>query len=114
MPGMLPCVPVYGSIKNVTPGGSDYIAHRMCSLARREDIPLRFQFHYLEYQKPKYKHFEKWHMTIAKLQSLENMRNQAIFFKKRYSLDTINSVLAERNIYLYVCNLHDLDPYFYD
>ena len=106
--------PVYRGIKNVTPGGDEYIAHRMVSLARREGIPLKFPFHYLEYQKPKYKHFDKWHMVIVKLQALENMRNQAIFFKKRYSLDTVNSIFEEKNQYLYVCTLQALDRYFYD
>lgn len=108
-------IPIYRSIKNVTTGGYKYIAHKMSVLAKREGIELkRGPFCYLEYSKPRYKHFEKWHMAITKLQALENMRNQAIFFRKRWSLDVINSVLKGENIYLYVCDLYDLDKYFYD
>lgn len=108
-------IPIYRSIKNVTPGGYKYIAHKMSVLAQHEGIELkRGPFCYLEYSKPKYKHFEKWHMAITKLQALENMRNQAIFFRKRYPLDVIDSVLKEENVFLYVCNLYDLYEYFYD
>jgi len=53
-------------------------------------------------------------MTLLKLQALENMRNQAIFLNKRYSRRTIRSVLQEKNIFLYVCELYDLDKYFYN
>ena len=106
--------PVYDSIKNVSIGSYNYISYRMLGLVRRERIPIKFPFHYLEYEKPKYKQFDKWHMTITKLQALENMRNQAIFFGKKYSRATINSIFEERNLYLYVCDLYDLDLYFYD
>lgn len=108
-------LPVYRSIKNLTMGSGAYIVHRMVSLAKREEIPFkRFPFCYLDYEKPKYRHFEKWHMAVMKLQALENMRNQAIFFKKRYSLDTINSVLEGKNQYLYVLALYDVNRNFYN
>lgn len=105
----------YQSIKNVTPGGDIYIAHLMRSLARKEQIELRrIPFCYLEYRKPKYRHFKKWHTAIVKLQALENMRGQAIFFNKRYPLDVIRGVLKGENALLYVCTLQELDQYFYD
>ena len=105
----------YRSIKNVTPGGDLYIAHLMRSLARKEQIELqRVPFCYLEYRKPKYRHFKKWHTAIVKLQALENMRNQAIFFNKRYPLDVIRGVLKGENALLYVCALRELDQYFYN
>lgn len=108
-------LPVYQSIKNVSVGSCDYIEHRMKILAKREGIILKkFPFIYLEYEKPKRKHFEKWHMAITKLQALENMRFQAIFFKKRYSLEVINSVLNANNAYLYTLDLYDMDKYIYD
>ena len=111
------CYPgeLYRTIKNVTPGGDLYIAHLMRSLARKEQIELqRVPFCYLEYRKPKYRHFEKWHTAIVKLQALENMRNQAIFFNKRYPLDVIRGVLKGENALLYVCTLQELDQYFYN
>ena len=105
----------YRTIKNVTPGGDLYIAHLMRSLARKEQIELqRVPFCYLEYRKPKYRHFKKWHTAIVKLQALENMRNQAIFFNKRYLLDVIRGVLKGENALLYVCTLRELDQYFYN
>lgn len=105
----------YRTIKNVTPGGDLYIAHLMRSLARKEQIELqRVPFCYLEYRKPKYRHFKKWHTAIVKLQALENMRNQAIFFNKRYPLDVIRGVLKGENALLYVCTLQELDQYFYN
>lgn len=108
-------LPVYQSIKNVSVGSHTYIEHRMRSLARKEGITLkRFPFCYMEYEKPKYKHFEKWHMAITKLQAFENMRFQAIFLRKRYSLEVMNSILDERNIFLYTLDLHDMDRYIYD
>ena len=111
------CYPgeLYRTIKNVTPGGDLYIAHLMRSLARKEQIELqRVPFCYLEYRKPKYRHFKKWHTAIVKLQALENMRNQAIFFNKRYPLDVIRGVLKGENALLYVCTLQELDQYFYN
>lgn len=105
----------YRTIKNVTPGGDLYIAHLMRSLARKEQIELqRVPFCYLEYRKPKYRHFKKWHTAIVKLQALENMRGQAIFFNKRYSLDVIKGVLKGENALMYVCTLQELDQYFYN
>ena len=108
-------LPVYRGIKNVVMGGDDYISHRMMRFADKEGIQLkRFPFCYLDYEKPKYKHGERWCMTITKLQAFENMRNQAIFFRKRYSLPVINSILQERNAYLYALDLYDIYKYFYD
>lgn len=108
-------IPVYRSIKNVTPGGDIYIAHRMRSLARKEKIELQeIPFYYFEYQKPKYRQFKKWHTAIVKLQALENMRRQAFFFNKRYPSDVIRGVLKGENALLYVCTLQELDRYFYN
>ena len=99
----------------MTPSGDLYIAHLMRSLARKEQIELqRVPFCYLEYRKPKYRHFEKWHTDIVKLQALENIRNQAIFFNKRYPLDVIRGVLKGENALLYVCTLQELNQYFYN
>ena len=87
----------------------------MGSLARKEQIELqRVPFCYLEYRKPKYRHFKKWHTAIVKLQALKNMRNQAIFFNKRYPLDVIRGVLKGENALLYVRTLQELDQYFYN
>ncbi|MDY4404215.1 hypothetical protein [Blautia sp.] len=111
------CYPdsIYRNIKNVPVGSSSYLAHRMRSLAKKEGIIIkRFPFCYMEYEKPIYKHFEKWHMAITKLQAMENMRFQAIFLRKRYHHEVINSILEERNTFLFTLDLYDMDRYIYD
>lgn len=111
------CYPdlIYRRIKNVPVGSNSYLVHRMRSLARREGITLkRFPFYYMDYEKPKYKHFEKWHMAITKLQALENMRVQELSLRKRYSLEVINSIFEERNMFLFILDLYDMDRYIYD
>lgn len=108
-------LPIYRDIKNVSVGSSTYIKHRMQNLAKKEGIALkRLPFCYMEYEKPKYRHFEKWHMAITKLQALENMRFQAIFLRKRYSLKVINSIFEEKNFFLYTLELYDMDRYICD
>lgn len=107
--------PVYQNIKNVKQCGYKYIAHRMRKYAQANGIQLkRFPFRYLDYEKPKYKHLERWLDTITKFQALENMRKQSLFFNKNYSLDVINSIFKNENIYLYVCDLQELEVYRYD
>lgn len=108
-------LPVYRGIKNVTPGGYDYIQYRMHRLANNEEIRIkRMPFCYLEYLKPKYKHYDKWEWALKRLQALENMRNQAIFFQKVWKKEVVRSVLEGTNTFLYACNLYELDKYFYD
>lgn len=108
-------VPVYRRIKNVTQGSYKYIGYRMKRFAEMNGIIIkRFPFSYLDYEKPKYKHYEKWIDVIIKLQALENMRKQAHIFGVKYKPEVINSVFKGENIYLYVCELYDLEKYSYD
>lgn len=111
------CYPssVYAGIKNVTKCGYEYIAYRMRNYAKTNGIYLkRFPFCYMDYEKPKFKHIDKWCDMLMKLQALENMRGQAIFLKRRYPIDVINSIFRDENMLLYVCNLYDLNKFFYD
>lgn len=107
--------PVYRGIKNVTPGGYKYIGYRMRKFAAANGIAIKkFPFDYLEYERPKYKHKEKWEEQLKILQALENMRIQSHEKKFYYSVETVNSVLKYKNLYLYASNLEDLAIYAYD
>ena len=104
----------YYDITHRTKNGYMSLSYRMEQLAEKYDIDIKLPFCYMDYPKPKYKHSERWCEILSKLQALENMRNQAIFFNKRYSTKVIQSVLQGKNILLYVCELYDLHKYFYD
>jgi len=110
------CTPirVYKGATDTTKNGYMNLSYRMRRLAEKNDLDIQFPFCYMNHPKPKRKHEERWCDLLAKLQALANMRNQAIFFNKRYSTEVIQSVLRARNVYLYVCDLYDLYKYFYD
>lgn len=110
------CLPysIYSGLTHSTEGGKNYIRYIMERVAMKNGIVLKVPFYYGNYPKPRGKNEDKWIMTLSKLQALENMRNQAIFLNKRYSRRTIKSVLQEKNIFLYVCELYDIDRYFYN
>ena len=110
------CLPysIYTGLTHTTEGGKKFIRYIMERLAVKNGIVLKLPFYYGDYPRPRRKNEDGWVMTLLKLQALENMRNQAIFLNKRYSRRTIRSVLQEKNIFLYVCELYDLDKYFYD
>ena len=104
----------YYSITHTTKNGYENLSYRMRGFAKKHDIDLKFPFFYMDYPKPKWKHEERWCEILAILQALENMRNQAIFFNKRYKTIVIQSVLQGKNMFLYACELYDLYKYFYD
>ncbi|WP_312427106.1 hypothetical protein [Lacrimispora sp.] len=110
------CLPysIYRGLTHTTKGGHKYIKYRMQRLAAKNGIILKGPFHYANYPKPNGKNDDAWEMVLKKIQALENMRNQALSFNKRYSEKTIRSVLQERNILLYVFDLYDIDRYFYN
>lgn len=110
------CLPysIYRGLTHSTKGGSKYIKYRMQRLAANNRIILKGPFHYDNYPKPKGKNADEWEMILKKLQALENMRNQAIFLNKRYSDQTMRSVLQGNNALLYELWLYDLDRYFYN
>lgn len=68
-------------------------------------------FYNVIWQRPKYMIYKKWEERLIKLQILENMRNQTIFFKKKYSTSLINRTL---DIYKYIHSLPKLVKYFID
>lgn len=82
-------------ITHTTRGGTDEIEYRMARVAAIYKIPLKypFQFYDVIWKRPKYMRYEKWEEGLYKLQVLENMRFQTIFFKKKYSASVINRVL---------------------
>lgn len=105
--------PVYRDIKNVSVGSLKYLTYRMKRLAEKERIIIKsLPFCYLDYEKPRYRHFDSWHMTITKLQALENMRMQDE--SKRYSLEVINSIFEEKNLFLFTLDLYGIYKYVID
>jgi hypothetical protein len=110
------CLPysIYRGLTHSTKGGSKYIKYRMQRLAAKNGIILKGPFHYDNYPKPKWKNADEWELILKKLQALENMRNQAIFLNKRYSDQTMRSVLQGNNALLYELWLYDIDRYFYN
>jgi len=110
------CLPVrlYRGLTDTGKGSYKSIAYRMNRLAERNGIQLKMPFCYMDYPKPKGKNADAWSFLLSKLQALENMRNQAIFFNKRYSDKTIRSVIHGNNALLYVCDPYDLYKYFYN
>lgn len=85
----------YEGITHTTRGGTDEIQYRMARVAAKYKIPLKypFQFYDVIWKRPKYMRYNKWEEGLYKLQALENMRFQTIFFKKKYSATVINRVL---------------------
>lgn len=110
------CLPysIYSGLTHTTKGGHKYIKYRMQRLAAKNEIILKGPFHYDDYPKPKGKNADEWELILKKLQALENMRNQALSFNKRYSDQTMRSVLQGNNALLYELWLYDLDRYFYN
>ena len=111
------CLPVnvYKELQHSTKGGCKYISYIMYRFSLRSGIDFnRHPFHYLEYEKPKFKHTEKWVDNLTIMQALANMRFQTIFMERIWSAETINSVLKFTNSWLYICDLYDLDNYIID
>lgn len=110
------CLPysIYRGLTHTTKGGHKYIKYRMQRLAAQNGIILKGPFHYDDYPKPKGKNDDAWEMVLKKLQALENMRNQALSFNKRYSEQTIRSVLQGNNALIHELWLHDMDRHFYN
>lgn len=106
------CIPinVYKGMQHTTKGGCDYITYIMGRFAQKNGIDFkRHPFHYYEYDKPKYKHWDKWRDSLTIMQALANMRFQTIFMKKIWDTKTIDSVLNFNNKLLYIYDLVELD-----
>jgi hypothetical protein len=96
-------------------GGYKDISNRMSRFGERHGIEFdRHPFHYYNHEVPKYKHREKWFENLAIMQALANMRFQTIFMKKRWSRETIKSVLSGTNQFLYLFELDEIDEYILD
>jgi hypothetical protein len=105
---------IYKQIQNTTKGGYDYISYRMKQFAASRDIIIKkFPFHYLDYafEKPKYKHMDKWVENINILQALENMRFQTIAYNKKWDAETVKSVIDGKNTCLYIYELYEIQKY---
>ncbi|MDR1772085.1 MAG: hypothetical protein LBS02_15825 [Hungatella sp.] len=110
------CLPysIYSGLTHTTKGGHKNIKYKMQRLAAKNGIILKGPFHYDNYPKPKGKNADEWELILKKLQALENMRNQVIFINKRYSDQTMRSVLQGNNALLHELWLYDIDRYFYN
>ncbi len=103
----------YKGIQNTTRGGYSYIEYKMETLAAKHNIKFEYPFRYYKsaFDKPKYMRFNKWEEVIRKLLILENMRNQAIFFNKKYTAKLIRHTLENC---LYMFSMKELDENWYD
>lgn len=110
------CLPysIYRGLTHTTRGGHKYIKYRMQRLAAKNGVILNGPFHYDNYPKPRGRNDDEWELILKKLQALENMRNQALSFNKRYSERVIRSVLQGNNALIHELWLYDLDRYFYN
>ena len=104
----------YTGIQNNTKGGYDEIAYRMKKYAAAHDIQFTFPFNYLAFALDQRMHREKFRAYITVLQALENMRFQAIMYKKAYSTKTIRQVTSGKHPLLQKCSLMELKEYCYD
>lgn len=103
------CIPgnIYRRIQHTPNGGDDFISYKMSRFAEINGIEfIRHPFRYYNYLKPKYKHEEKWVINITILQALENMRTQTIQSKKRWSKETLSSVLNGTNLFLHIYEIY--------
>jgi len=108
------CYPinVYKGIQHTTPGGKDHIAYIMIRYAKKTGIEMkRGPFCYFDYDKPKYKNWDKWADDLKVLQALESMRFQAIFLQRIWSKETIDSILKRTNSYYNMFELGDIQSH---
>ncbi len=103
---------IYWGIQNTTRGGTLEFEYRMRRIARKHDIEYKAPFSYYEFllQSPD-KNVKEWSKAIRKLQVLENMRFQTIFYKRKYDSKLISYVL-ENCLDLY--DLCDIERYSID
>lgn len=111
------CYPrnIYRITQHTIKGGYEHISNIMYHFGKRHGFEFaRHPFHYYKFEVPKHKHREKWLHNLAIMQALANMRFQSIFLKRRWSNETIKSVLSGRNALLYLYDLSDIDEYILD
>jgi hypothetical protein len=104
---------IYKGITYTTRGGTDEIQYRMSRIATAYNIPLKYPFNYLDviFERPKYMRTKKWTEGLYKLQILENMRNQTIFFNERYDAKVIRQIFEK---HLYYHTIAELRNYFFN
>lgn len=104
---------IYRGITHTTRGGTSEMEYRMSRVAAAYNIPLEYPFSYLNValERPKYMRVKKWTEGIRKLQILENMRNQTIFFNEKYDAKLIQKIFDD---YLYYYTIQELKDYFYN
>lgn len=106
---------VYRGVQHTRRGSCDYITYKMHRYAQKIGIDFkRHPFCYLDYEKPKHKHWDKWEMSLIVMQALANMRFQTIFMQKTWDKKTIDSVLNFKNSLLYLYSLYEIDKYILD
>lgn len=106
------CIPggMYKGITHTTKGGTLNIHYRMNRIAEKYNIKFKVPFSYYQLllERPKYMRYDKWEEGARKLQILENMRFQTIFFQKKYDSNLIKYVLENC---LYIYELWEIDKY---
>lgn len=110
------CSPIspYEGITHTSKGGESNIVYRMYRIAANHNIRFKFPFSYYELllDMPKHGGQEQWRKAVIKLQVLENMRSQTIFFKKKYSAVLIKHILQNCDNLPY--DLCDIEKYLID
>lgn len=108
----------YRGIQYTTRGGFDEISYRMRMYGKKIGIQIHFPFDYLEYAIPDppitKKRIEEHRKHMKVLQSLQNMRNQALFFGTRYNAALFRQVTSGRHPLMKEHTLQELRTYLYD
>ncbi len=108
------CCPknIYWRSQHTAPGGKDRLVYLMAKYARSCGIELKDgPFQYFDYKRPKYKHSKKWENDLKVLQILENMRFQTILCHKRWSSETIKSILKRTNSFYHIFDIIEIPAF---
>ena len=104
----------YAGVQTTTRGGADELLYRMQRFAFQKGISFDFPFDYIRFVKDSRVKKQSFRDALKVLQSLENMRTQALFFNKRYNAGLIRQVITLKHPLLKTCTLEDLRCEFYD
>lgn len=105
----------YCGIQNCTKGGYDEIAYRMKRYANKYDIQFQFPFDYLDYAQDERVNKNDFRKHLVILQSLENMRCNALHLNEKYEAKLLKQVVqCKHPLMLGGATLEDLRSNFYD
>lgn len=74
-------------------GGESLVTYQMQKLAATIGITIKWPFCYLDYwaDKPRGMRWSRWQLALKQLQTMEGMRNAAIFFRWRFTARDIKA-----------------------